>query len=106
MNRGLRVLIVALILAGLVGLVAVGMSPLEANGVSRQLVMGATFMMLGVTFTTLHLTLSDDWLRQHFKEPGAVQMRRTLRGGWVGMVLGAACIALHYVNIWMLARSH
>jgi hypothetical protein len=39
-NRGWRVLVVASILAVLVGLVAVGMLQLEAHGISQFFVMG------------------------------------------------------------------
>jgi len=104
MNRGLRVLIVASIVAGLVAIVALGWQ-LAAYGPSR-LVFGVALIVFGAAFTMLHRTLSDAWLRRHFGEPGAVQMRRGLRGGWIGMLLGAAFIGLHYVDLWMLARSH
>ena len=57
MNRGLRVLIVASILAVLVGLVAVGMWQLEAHGIPKYFVMGVAFILLGAVCTTLHLTL-------------------------------------------------
>jgi tetratricopeptide (TPR) repeat protein len=51
----------------------------------------------------LHLTLSDDFLRRQFGEPGAGQMRRAWRGGWVGVLLGAALLGLHYFDQWVQA---
>lgn len=103
MNRGLRVLMVASILAVLVGLVAVGMWQLEAHGVSRSLVLGVAFIVFGVLLTTLHLTVSDDYIRRHEWQPGKDHLRQLLRRGWYGMVLGAAFLGLHYLDHWMLA---
>ena len=103
MNRGLRVLIVASILAVLAGLVAVGIWQLEAHGVSHLFVMGVAFVVFGAVLTTLHLTLSEDYIRRNEWEPGTGHLQHLLRRGWYGIVLGAAFIGLHYLDRWMLA---
>jgi tetratricopeptide (TPR) repeat protein len=91
-------LVVALILIGSVALAAVVIWWATAQQVSFQYVLGVGFVVLGTAFTTLHLTLSDDFLRRHFGEARADQMRRTYRSGWVGVLLGAALLGLHYLD--------
>jgi hypothetical protein len=103
-NRGWRVLVVASILAVLVGLVAVGMWQLEARGISQFFVTGVAFLGLGAVLTALNLTLSDDYIRRHEWEPGKDQLRQLVRRGWFYlMLLGGAFIGLHYLDRWMLA---
>src|SRR5262249_14598337 len=51
------------------------------------------------------LTLSDDFLRRHFGGPGADRRRRLWRGGWVGVLLGAALLGLHYLDRWGQATA-
>jgi len=103
-ERGWRVLVVASILAVLVGLVAVGMWQLEAHGISQFFVMGVAFLGLGAVLTTLNLTLSDDYIRRHEWEPGKDHLKHMVRRGWYySMLLGGAFIGLYYLDRWMLA---
>jgi hypothetical protein len=54
-------------------------------------------MVLGTGFTLMHLSVSDEYLRQHFGgEENAVRMRQMWRGGWAGVLLGAVMIAFEY----------
>lgn len=103
MNRGMRVLIVASILAVLVALLVVGLWQLEARGVPRSLAAGVAFIVIGALLTTLHLTVSDDYIRRNEWQPGKDHLRQGLRRGWYVMVIGAAFIGLHYLDRWMLA---
>lgn len=104
MNRGWRVLVVASILAVLVGVVAMGMRLLEAHGISQFFATGVAFLGLGAVFTTLNLTLSDDCIRRHEWEPGKDDLRHLVRrGGFYLVLLGGVFIGLHYLDRWMLA---
>jgi tetratricopeptide (TPR) repeat protein len=98
MSRGLRVLVVACILIVSMALPAVVIWQTEKHGFSTPYVLGVIFVVLGATFTTLYLTVNDNFLRRHYGERGAVQMRRTWRGGWIGVSLGAVLLGLHYVD--------
>jgi tetratricopeptide (TPR) repeat protein len=98
MSRGLRVLVVACILIVSVALPAVVIWQTEKHGFATKYVAGVVVVALGATFTTLHLTVSDDFLRRHYGERGAVQMRRVWRGGWIGVLLGPVLLGLHYFD--------
>lgn len=110
MSRGLQVwswrrrLVVASILLVAMALPAVVIWQAEAHGVVISYILGAALVVLGTAGLTLHLTLSDDYLRRHFGEPAADQ-RRFLRGGWVGVLLGAALLGLHYFDRWVQAKA-
>jgi tetratricopeptide (TPR) repeat protein len=98
MNRGLGVLVAALILAGSAAVAAVIIWQAEAHGVSLQCVLGVTFVVLGAAGLVLHPTLSDAFLRRHLGEPNADQLRQFGRRGWIGVLLGAALLGLRYLD--------
>ena len=97
MGRGMAALIVASVLLVSVGGAAVIIWQAKAHGVPLFYVLGPLMVVVGVGFTALHLSVSDEYLRQHFGgEENATRMRQMWRGGWVGVVLGAAMIAAEY----------
>jgi tetratricopeptide (TPR) repeat protein len=98
MSRGLRVLIAACILIVCGAIAAVFIWQTEKLGFATKYMFAVMLVVVGATFTILHLSLSDDLLRRHFGEQGAVEMRRAWRGGWIGVLLGAALLGLHYVD--------
>jgi tetratricopeptide (TPR) repeat protein len=101
MRRSLRVLIPTSMLIVTLALAAVFIWRLEAHRVVSTFVLGVGFVVLGIACTTLHLTLSDDFLRKQAGEVGAAQMRRFWRQGWIGVLLGAGMIGLHYLDHWV-----
>ena len=104
MNRGRRILIFLAVLT-VVGLVAVGLGQLEPHGVSPPFVMGVTFIVFGVVLTTLHLALSDDFVRRQEWQPGTNHFRQLLRRGWYVTLLGAAILGLYYFDRWISASA-
>jgi tetratricopeptide (TPR) repeat protein len=99
MSRSLRVLIIVTILLGSVALAAVLIWQETVHGAA--LVLGLLFLVIGVAGTMLRLTASDDFLHRHFREPNADQIRRFGRSAWVGVLLGAALLGLHYLDLWV-----
>jgi tetratricopeptide (TPR) repeat protein len=98
MSRTLRVLVVACALIVSVALPAVVFWQAGKHGFATKYVLGVIVVVLGAAFTTLHLTVSDDFLRRHYGERGAVEMRRAWRGGWIGVLLGAFLLGVHYFD--------
>ncbi len=97
MNRTWAALIVAAIVLASAGGAAILIWQAKAHGVPLFYVLGALMVVLGVGFSVLHLSVSDEYLRQHFGgEENATRLRQTWRGGWVGVPLGAAMIAAQY----------
>jgi hypothetical protein len=69
----------------------------KAHFVPLFYVLGPLIVALGIGFSVLHLSVSDEYLRQHFGgEENARRMREMWRGGWVGVPLGIALIAAQY----------
>ena len=61
----------------------------KAHDVPLFYVLGPLVVALGIGFSILHLSVSDEYLRQHFGgEENATRMRQMWRGGWVGVPLG------------------
>lgn len=97
MGRGRATGIVAAILLVSVGGAAVVIWQAKAHGIPLFYILGPLMVVVGMGFTALHLSVSDEYLRQHFGgEENAARMRQTWRGGWVGVLLGAAMIAAEY----------
>jgi hypothetical protein len=97
MRRGTAVLIVASILLASAGGAAVLIWQAKAQGVPLFYVVGALMVVIGIGFMALHVSVSDEYLRQHFGgEENAMKLRQMWRGGWVGVVLGAAMVAAEY----------
>jgi tetratricopeptide (TPR) repeat protein len=104
-SRGFRALVLALLLTASAALAGAVIWWSEAREGRLQYVLGVGFLALGLVFTTLQLTLSDDFLRRHFGEPSAGQMRRAWRGGWVGILLGGAMLGVLYLDRWVQATA-
>lgn len=69
----------------------------KAHDVPLFYVLGPLVVALGVCFSVLHWTVSDEYLRRHFGgEENARRLREMWRGGWVGVPLGIALIAAQY----------
>ena len=91
----------ALIVAGM-GLASAGGGVIlvwqaKAHYVPLFYVLGPLIVALGICFWVLHLSVSDEYLRQHsLSEENATRMREMWRGGWVGVPLGIALIAAQY----------
>ena len=97
MGRGRATLVVTLIFLVSVGGAAVVISRAKAHGVPLFYILGVLMIVLGTGFTVMHLSVSDEYLRQHFGgEENAARMRQTWRGGWVGVLIGAVMIAFEY----------
>ena len=69
----------------------------KAHDVPLFYVLGPLVVALGIGFSILHLSVSDEYLRQNFGgDENAKRMRELWRGGWVGVPLGVAMIAAQY----------
>jgi tetratricopeptide (TPR) repeat protein len=101
----LRILVVVSILVVPVAIAAALVWQAESHPVTARYVIGVGMLVLGAACLALHLTLSDDFLRRHFVAPGADEMRRFLRRWWIGVLLGAALLGLHYVDRWVEATA-
>jgi hypothetical protein len=91
----------ALIVAGLVLVSAAGGVILfwqaKVHFVPLFYVLGPLVAAIGVGFSILHWSVSDEYLRKHFGgDENAARLRQMWRGGWVGVPLGAALIAAQY----------
>ena len=97
MGRGrAAVIVTAIFLASAVG-AAVIIWQAMGHGVPLFYVLGTLMVAVGIGFSLLHLSVSDEYLRQHFGgEENATRMRQMWRGGWVGALLGVAMIAAQY----------
>jgi hypothetical protein len=97
MGRGRAAVIVAAILLASVGGAAVIIWQAKAHGIPLFYILGPLMVVLGIGFTVMNLSVSDEYLRQHFGgEENATRMRQMWRGGWVGVLLGAAMVAAQY----------
>ncbi len=97
MGRGRAAVIVVLILLASVGGAVVIIWQAKSHGVPHFYVLGPLTVAVGIVVTALHLGVSDEYLRRHFGgEENAARMRQACRGGWVGVLLGAAMIAAQY----------
>jgi hypothetical protein len=98
MSRGRASLIVAGILLVSAAGAAVLIWQAKAHAVPLNYVVGALMVATGAGFSALHLSVGDEYLRQHFGgDENAAQVRRLWRGGWVGVLLGAAIVAAQYL---------
>ncbi|HEY2589558.1 MAG TPA: hypothetical protein VGI81_27675 [Tepidisphaeraceae bacterium] len=97
MNRIWAGLIVAcIVLASAAGGVIL-VRQANAHYVPLFYVLGPLMVVIGVGFSLMHLSMSDDYLRQHFGgDENAKRMREMWRGGWVGVLIGGAMIAAQY----------
>src|SRR5262249_34845213 len=97
MGRRRAILIVASIF--LVSFVGTGIVvwQLLAPHIPLFYVLGGLVVVLGIGLAIMHLSVTDEYLRQHFGgEENASRMREFFRGGWVGIVVGAVLIAAGY----------
>ena len=91
-----RLIVVCIVLASAAGGVILAWQA-KAHYIPLFYVIGPLVMAIGVAFSVLHLSVSDDYLRQHFGgDENARRMRETWRGGWAGVLIGAALIAAQY----------
>jgi hypothetical protein len=97
MRRTWEVLIVAGIFLASAGGGIIICWQAKAHDVPYFYVLGAFMIVIGSGFSVLHLSVSDEYLRQHFGgEEYARQTRQMWRGGWVGVLLGVAMIAAQH----------
>jgi hypothetical protein len=69
----------------------------KAHYVPLFYILGPLITAIGVGFSVLHLSVSDEYLRQHFRgDENAKRMREMWRDGWVGMPIGIALVAAQY----------
>jgi hypothetical protein len=94
MDRGRSAVIVIAILLASAGSAAVIIWQAKAHGIPLFYVLGTLMVVIGIGFSALHLSVSDEYLRQHFGgEENATRMRQMWKRGWVGVLLGVAIIA-------------
>jgi hypothetical protein len=97
MRRRWAILIVTSIFLVSFGGAALVIWQAKVHQVPLFYVIGGMAMVLGTGFTIMNASVSDDYLRQQFGgEENAARMRQTWRGGWVGILVGAAMIAAEY----------
>jgi hypothetical protein len=97
MHRTWAALIVAGILLASAGGAAIIIWQAKAHSVPLSYILGALMVVIGIGFSVLHWSVSDEYLRQHFGgEENATRMRQMWRGGWVGVLLGVAMIAAQH----------
>ena len=96
-RRTWAVLFVAGILLASVGGAAIVIWQAKAHSIPLFYILGALMVVLGIGFSILHLSVSDEYLRQHIGgEENAKRVREMWRGGWTGALLGVAMIAAQY----------
>jgi hypothetical protein len=97
MGRGWATLIVAGILLASAAAAAAIIWQARVHAVPLFYALGALMVAVGVGFSVLHLSVGDEYLRQHFGgQENATRMRQMWRGGWVGVLLGVTMIAAQY----------
>ena len=97
MQRTWAALIVAGIVLASAGGAAIIIWQAKAHDVPLFYVLGALIVTIGIGFSVLHLSVSDEYLRQHFGgDENATRMRQMWRGGWVGVLGGVTMIAAQY----------
>ena len=97
MNRTWATLIVAgIVLASAAGGVIL-VRQANAHFIPLFYVIGPLVVVLGIGFSVLHWSVSDEYLRQHFGgDENARWIRETGRGAWVAVAVGVAMIAAQY----------
>ena len=97
MRRTWVVLFVAGIVLASAGVAALIIWQANSHDIPIFYVLGALTISVGIGCSVLHLSVSDEYLRQHFGgDENARRMREMWRGGWVGVPLGVALIAAQY----------
>jgi hypothetical protein len=97
MGAGTATLVVASIFLVSFGGVAVIVWQAVAHHVPLSYVIGGLSVVIGTGFSLLNAGVTDDYLRQHFGgEENASRVRQLLRGGWIGVLIGAVMIAAEY----------
>jgi hypothetical protein len=97
MRRTWAVLIFAGIVVASAGGAALIFWQANAHSIPIFYVLGGLTIVLGVLFSALHLSVSDEYLRKYFGgDENAARLRQMWQGGWVGVPLGAALIAAQY----------
>jgi hypothetical protein len=98
MNRTWAALIVAGIVLASAGGGVILVWQAEAHYIPLFYVLGPLVAAIGIGFSVLHWSVSDEYLRQHLGggEENAKRMREMWRGGWVGVLLGVTMIAAQY----------
>jgi hypothetical protein len=97
MRRSRAVLIVVLILVVSAAFAAILIWQANVREILLMYVLGVGTVVLALGFFTLHLTVSDEYLRREFGgESNATRMRQLWRGAWVGIPLGIAMIAAEF----------
>jgi hypothetical protein len=97
MKRTWSVLIVAgIVLASACGGVIL-VEQAKAHYIPLFYLLGPLVAAMGIGFSVLHWSVSDEYLRQNFGgEENARRMREMWRGGWVGLLIGIAMVAAQY----------
>jgi tetratricopeptide (TPR) repeat protein len=101
MKRGLQALVLGSILTGSVAIAGWLFWHHQIHGVTP--VTGLVLLTFGVVTMILGLTLSDEALCRQFGSRDATAMRRSLRSGWIGILLGGAMLGLHFVDLQVRA---
>ena len=97
MGRKSAVLVFVSIVVVTVVLCAIVIWQALAHGIRLLSVVGGFAVVIGTLFSILHLSVSDENLRQHFGgEENANRLRKIWRGAWVAVLVGAALIAEEY----------
>jgi hypothetical protein len=90
------VIVVGIVLASAAGGVVIVWQA-KAHYIPLFYILGPLVTAIGIGFTALHLSVSDEYLRQHFGgDENAKRMREMWRDGWVGMPIGIALVAAQY----------
>ena len=97
MNRTLSALIVVgIVLASAAGGIIL-VRQAKAHYVPLFYVVGPLVVIIGICFSVLHWSVSDEYLRRHFGgDENATRLREMWRGGWVAVPIGVALIAAQY----------
>ncbi len=90
------VIVVGIVLAATAGGVVIVWQA-KAHYIPLFYVLGPLMVAIGIGFSALHWSVSDEYLRRHFGgEENARRMREMWRGGWVGAPIGIALVAAQY----------
>ena len=97
MKRTWSVLIVAGIVLASAGGGVILVEQAKAHYIPLFYLLGPLVAAMGIGFSVLHWSVSDEYLRQNFGgEENARRMREMWRGGWVGLLIGIAMVAAQY----------